>query len=98
MRESGFQKKMIDEIQAAFPEAIILMNDASYLLGVPDITVLYRSRWAFLECKKEEHSRKQPLQDDYVDYAATWSFGAFVHQDNWPLIRPMLFDFLIGDE
>ena len=98
MKESDFQKKMIDEIQEAFPDAIIMKNDARYLLGVPDITILYHSKWAFLECKKEKWSRRQPLQEDYVTYADTWSFGAFVYPENWDETRLTLFDFLADDE
>lgn len=98
MKEANFQSDMIDEILDAFPEAIVIKNDASYLLGIPDITILYRSRWAFIECKKETRSRRQPLQDDYVGYAQTWSFGAFACKENWKTVREELFRYLADDE
>ena len=98
MIESSFQSNMIDEILDAFPEAIVTKNDASYLLGIPDVTILYRSRWAFIECKKEPRSRKQPLQSDYIEYAQTWSFGAFACKENWKAVREDLFRYLADDE
>lgn len=94
MLESEVQKQFIDWVYNAFPEAIVMKNDASYLLGVPDLTIIVRSRWAFIETKKCSNSHKQPLQEDYIQYADTWAFGAFVDKDNAYRVFNELVDYL----
>mgnify|MGYP007070579760 CR=1 FL=1 len=51
MRESKFQSDLIDEMYEMFPKCIILKNDTNYKQGFPDLTILYKDRWAVLECK-----------------------------------------------
>ena len=49
MKESGFQRKLIQEIRNRFPGCAVLKNDPTYIQGFPDILVLYEDRWAALE-------------------------------------------------
>lgn len=43
-KENKFQADLVKEIKKRFPGAIVLKNDANYLQGIPDLTVLW-NRW-----------------------------------------------------
>lgn len=81
-RESKFQKELMDEIRESYPGCVILKNDSSYIQGIPDWTILYKDKWATLECKREENAAKQPNQDYYVDKLNSMSFSRFVYPEN----------------
>ena len=82
MKESAFQAKLIREIKKRFPGAIVLKNDPNYIQGFPDLTVLYKDRWAVLEIKQSEKSSHQPNQDFYILQADKMSVGRFVYPEN----------------
>ena len=42
MLERDFQAKLIRDIKKRFPGCIVLKNDASYIQGFPDLTILCR--------------------------------------------------------
>lgn len=80
--ESKFQKGVIDDIKDMLPGAIILKNDPNYIQGIPDLTVLYKKRWATLEVKKSAEASHQPNQDYYVDTMRDMSYSAFIYPEN----------------
>lgn len=82
MKESVFQAKLIREIKKQFPGAIVLKNDPNYIQGFPDLTVLYKDRWAVLEIKQSEKASHQPNQDFYILQADKMSVGRFVYPEN----------------
>lgn len=82
MKESAFQSKLIREIKKRFPGAIVLKNDPNYIQGFPDLTVLYKDRWAVLEIKQSEKASHQPNQDFYILQADKMSVGRFVYPEN----------------
>lgn len=82
MLESEFQAKLIMEIKERFPGCIVMKNDSSYLQGIPDLTVLYRDKWATLEDKKNEKAHHQPNQDYYVERMNGMSFSSFIYPEN----------------
>lgn len=82
MKESAFQAKLIREIKKQFPGAIVLKNDPNYIQGFPDLTVLYKDRWAVLEIKQSEKASHQPNQDFYILQADKMSVGRFVYPEN----------------
>jgi hypothetical protein len=82
MKESVFQAKLIREIKKRFPGAIVLKNDPNYIQGFPDLTVLYKDRWAVLEIKQSEKASHQPNQDFYILQADKMSVGRFVYPEN----------------
>lgn len=82
MLESEFQKKLIDKLHDLFPGCVVLKNDSGYRQGIPDLTVLYRDRWAMLEVKASAKAPVQPNQPYYVEWASMNSFGAFIHPSN----------------
>lgn len=82
MKESVFQANLIREIKKRFPGAIVLKNDPNYIQGFPDLTVLYKDRWAVLEIKQSEKASHQPNQDFYILQADKMSVGRFVYPEN----------------
>ena len=82
MRESSFQSKLIKELKARFPGCIVIKNDPTYIQGIPDLIILYKNRWAALECKRSANEHHQPNQDYYVEIMDDMSFAAFIFPEN----------------
>lgn len=82
MLESEFQKKLIDEIKQRYHGCIVMKNDPTYIQGIPDLLILYKNKWAALECKKNKSSSRQPNQKYYVDTMADMSFASFIYPEN----------------
>lgn len=80
-RENKYQADLIKKIEARFPGCLVLKNDENYLQGIPDLTILYRNRWAVLEVKRDEKERAnpQPNQEHYVDRLNSMGFSAFIY-------------------
>lgn len=82
MKESEFQHKLISTLKTRFPGCIVLKTDATYIQGFPDILILYKNRWAALECKRSSKASRRPNQDYYVNRLNEMSFAAFVSPEN----------------
>lgn len=82
MKESAFQAKLIKRLKVMFPGCIVLKNDAGYIQGFPDLTVLWREHWATLECKKDAKASHQPNQEYYVQVTDDMSFSRFIYPEN----------------
>ena len=81
-RESQFQAKLIFRLREMFPGCIVLKNDANYIQGFPDLTVLWKDRWALLECKRSLNAQKRPNQQYFVDRGNEMSFARFICPEN----------------
>lgn len=82
MLESTFQGALIKELKAMFPGCLVLKNDPNYIQGFPDLTVLYRDKWALLESKRETKASHRPNQNYYVNLADGMSFARFICPEN----------------
>ena len=82
MLESDFQAKLIKELEERFPGCIVMKNDANYIQGIPDLTVLYKDKWATLECKRSNKDKHRPNQDYYVEQMDEMSFSSFIYPEN----------------
>lgn len=82
MLESKFQGALIKELKTLFPGCLVLKNDPNYIQGFPDLTVLYRDKWALLESKRETKASHRPNQDYYIDIADGMSFARFICPEN----------------
>lgn len=78
--ESGFQDKLRDELKALFPGCMIFKMDQYQ--GIPDLLILYGSKWASLENKKGANAKRQPNQEYYVNKMNEMSFSRFVYPEN----------------
>jgi len=82
VRESKFQAALIREIYDMFPGCIVLKNDANYIQGFPDLTILYRHMWAALECKRSLYEDYQPNQEYYLEVLEEMSFASMICPEN----------------
>lgn len=82
MLESNFQNKLIRELKKMFEGCIVMKNDSGYIQGIPDLVILYRDKWAALECKKNASAKKQPNQEYYVGRMNEMSFSRFIYPEN----------------
>lgn len=81
-RESNFQALLIKELRSLFPGCKILKNDANYIQGFPDLTILYNDRWAVLECKRSLDEPYQPNQEYYIEELDRMSFSSMICPEN----------------
>lgn len=81
-KENDFQSDLIKELESRFPDCIVMKNDCNYIQGIPDLTVLYKDRWATLEVKKDRSATHRPNQDHYVEMMNRMSFSAFIYPEN----------------
>ena len=82
MLESEFQSELIKELKRMFPGCVILKNDCDYIQGIPDLTILYKDKWAVLECKRKKEAKIGPNQDYYVRKLNEMSFSRFIFPEN----------------
>lgn len=80
--ESQFQAKLIKELKSRYPGCVVLKNDPNYIQGFPDLTVLYKDKWAVLECKRSENESHQPNQDYYVGELNRMGYSSFIFPEN----------------
>lgn len=81
-KERDFQAKLIKEIKERFNGCIVLKNDPNYIQGFPDLTILYKDKWAVLECKREGNASKQANQEYYVNTLNRMSYSSFICPEN----------------
>ena len=80
--ESKFQGKLIKEIKTRLPGCIVTKVDPNHIQGMPDLLVLYESRYALLENKRAKDAPHRPNQKYYVDLINEWSYAAFIYPEN----------------
>lgn len=78
--ESGFQDRLINKLKDLFPGCMVFKMDQ--IQGIPDLLVLYKNKWASLECKRSAGAKRQPNQEYYVGKMNDMSFSRFVSPEN----------------
>lgn len=82
MLESKFQADLKKELKQKFNGCIVTKLDSGDIQGIPDLLILYKGKWATLECKKNEKASKRPNQQYYVDKMNEMSFSRFICPEN----------------
>jgi len=82
MLENAFQSELIQELKQIFPGCYVIKNDANYIQGFPDLTILYKNMWAVLECKKSLREPYRPNQEYYIEKLDTMSFSSMICPEN----------------
>ena len=82
MRESKFQRELIKKLKELFPGCLIQKNDPNDIQGIPDLTIFYGDRYAFLEVKESRTASSRPNQQHYVEMLDQMSFAAFIYPEN----------------
>ena len=76
--ERVFQSQLIRRLKAMFPGCYVLKNDSGYMQGVPDLLILYKQRWGFLEVKSSREAKHRPNQDYHINALNAMSFASFI--------------------
>lgn len=82
MKESKFQADLKKELKEMFPGCIVTKLDSGDIQGIPDLLILYKNKWASLECKKNSSASKRPNQEYYVGRMNEMSFSRFISPEN----------------
>lgn len=80
--ERDFQPTVIERLNKTFPGCLVMKLDANYIQGIPDLLILYKNKWAALECKKSSNATHRPNQDYYVELLDSMSFSRFIFPEN----------------
>lgn len=80
--ERDFQAKLIKELKAKYPEAYVMKMDPVLNQGIPDLLILYKGKWATLECKRSSTASKRPNQERHVEKMNEMSFSRFIYPEN----------------
>ena len=82
MKESKFQSNLIKKLKTMFDGCIVMKTDPNYIQGIPDLLILYKDKWASLECKKSSTASHRPNQSYFVDVMNNMSFSRFINPEN----------------
>ena len=59
-----------------------MMNDPTWIQGIPDLLVLFEDKWAMLEVKKSASEPLRPNQAHYLRRLGEMSFAALIYPEN----------------
>ena len=80
--EGKFQSSLKKELKEMFPGCVITKLDPNDIQGIPDLLILWKDRWAVLECKRSHDATHRPNQDYYVALLNDMSFSSFIFPEN----------------
>lgn len=81
--EKDFQTEFIRQIKTILPHSIAIKNDARYLQGFPDWTIIDGPRVYIFEAKAHEKANRQPNQEYYINAInEAGGFARFVYPEN----------------
>ena len=80
--ERDFQSKLVKDLKKMFPGCIVMKTDPTQKQGIPDLLILYKKKWATLECKKSLGAKKRPNQEFWVKQMDKMSFSRFICPEN----------------
>lgn len=81
-KENEYQASLIKKLEEMFVDAIVTKLDANHIQGIPDLLVLYKNKYAVLECKRSANEPHRPNQDYYVNKLNDMSFSRFIYPEN----------------
>ena len=93
--ESKFQAELKKELKTLFPGCIVTKLDSGDIQGIPDLLILFKDKWATLECKKSAKASHRPNQDYYVDLMDKMSFASFIYPENKDEVLSELADYFM---
>jgi hypothetical protein len=68
----------------------VVKNDATYLQGIPDLSIFWGQQWAMLEVKTRVDARLQPNQAWYLRHLDKMSFAAIIYPQNEEVVLDAL--------
>ena len=82
MLENRFKTKLINNLEKRFSGCMVFHLDPNEIQGIPDLLILFKDKWASLECKKSGKASHRPNQKYYVDLMNQMSFSSFIYPEN----------------
>jgi len=82
MVESRFQSAIKQDLRRLFPGCLVLKLDSSDIQGIPDLLVLYKTKWAMLEVKISKEAKRRPNQEYYIDLCNNMCYASFIYPEN----------------
>ena len=82
MNEGKFKAELKRELRSMLPNCMIVQLDPTYIQGIPDLLILWKDKWASLECKRSENADRRHNQEYYVDLMNRMSFSRFIYPEN----------------
>jgi hypothetical protein len=80
--EGVFKRRLIKELEAEYPGAVILKNDANFHQGIPDHIILFGPHWAMFDAKANKNAPHRPNQDYFIEFLNEMSYASFVYPEN----------------
>lgn len=83
--ETDYQNRLKKKLHDTFPGCYVFKNDERDQQGIPDLTILYRGRWAVLEVKRKKPtgpSDYQPNQEWFLEKFNTMWYASVIHPEN----------------
>ena len=81
-KENSFQSDLKKEILERLPGSKVMKNDPSVNAGIPDLIVLYKKKWAALECKRSKDAERTYIQERKVKLFNSMSYASFIYPEN----------------
>lgn len=78
--EAYYQDRLIKRLKSRYEGCQVYKMEQRQ--GIPDILILYKDKWAFLENKRTADARRQPNQPFYIDMLNYMSFARFCYPEN----------------
>lgn len=87
MSEAKFQADFVSDLRDM--GCIVLKQDPviGKQKGVPDILVIYKSRWMFLEFKASEGSPFRPGQREFLEKLSRWGYAKKVYPEIGDVVK-----------
>lgn len=82
MIEGEFKYNLTKELKKRFDGCVIFKTDPTIIQGFPDLIILWKNKWAALECKRGARAPHRPNQDYWVNYLNDISFASFIYPEN----------------
>lgn len=90
IKESIFQRKLIQELHKRYPGCWTEKADPGYRQGTPDLRFYYGKFWAAFEVKRNKLEKHQPNQDEYIARLDSMSFARFIFPENFDSVMEEL--------
>jgi Holliday junction resolvase len=88
------EKKLQSEIIKYLKDKGCFVMKCPAVAGIPtgtsDIFFCYEGFYGFIEVKRSKKAKFRPLQKEFLEQIAEWSWAKAVYPENWPEIQAEL--------
>jgi hypothetical protein len=75
--ENEYKRGLKKRIETRFPGCLVLKNDEQLRQGIPDMIILFGSRYAIVEVKRSIDASWRPNQEYYLEFVSNMGGIAF---------------------